>query len=98
MNQIFIHVVGVVLGALAVTLLRLNTKRVVISHAKPAGWLWKAMALVGKLAFYYGLFVFLSNLLVLGAQTPNTGLGASIMTFGLIFWVWGGLVIYFKKS
>jgi hypothetical protein len=98
MNQILIHVAGVVIGAIIVSLLRLNTKRVVVSCATPISWVWKAMALTGKLAFYYGLIVFLSNLFILGAQAPNTGVGASIMSFGLIFWIWGGLVIYFKRN
>lgn len=98
MSQILIHVIGVVLGALTVSLLRLNTKRVVISHSKPISWVWKTIALIGKFLFYYGLLVFVSNLLVSGAEAPNTGIGASMLSFGLIFWVWGGLVIYFKRN
>ncbi len=98
MEQIWIHVVAVVLAALIVKFLRLNTKRVVHINAQPVSWVWKALALIGKIAFYYGLFVFVTNLLVLGAQAPNAGIGASIMTLGLFSWVLGGLVIYFKRN
>lgn len=98
MNQIIINVVGAILASLALRLLRLNTKRVVISHSKPISWVWKAMALIGKLMFFYGLLVFLSNLAIGGVTTTNTGVGASILTFGFIFWVWGGLVIHFKRN
>ncbi len=98
MDQIIIHVAGVVLGALVVSLLRLNTKRVVILHAGSISWIWKVMALIGKFLFYYGLLVFVSNLVGSGAEAYNTGIGAAIMTFGFIFWAWGGIVIYFKRN
>jgi hypothetical protein len=98
MSQILIHVSGVILGALALSLLGLNTRRVVISHSRPVGWVWKAMALLGKFLFYYGLLVLVSNLLVSGPRAENTGIGAAIFTLGLIAWAWGGLVIYFKKN
>ncbi len=98
MEQILIRVVGAVVAALALNLLHLNTKRVVISHAQPIGWIWKAMALAGKILFFYGLFVYLSNLFVTGPTAPNTGTGAIMFSLGLILWIWGGLVIYFKRN
>lgn len=98
MNEILTHVIGVVLAALVVNLLRLNTKRVVVSHSRPVSWVWKAMALIGKYAFLYGLFVFIINMAFGDATGRNIAIGASILTFGLLFWVWGGLVIYFKKN
>jgi hypothetical protein len=98
MGQIFIYVIETVLAALAVRFLGLNTKRVIISYSKPISWVWKAMALIGKFMFYYGLLVFLSNLAVGGVAATKTSVGASILTFGFIFWVWGGLVVYFKRN
>lgn len=98
MNEIMTHVIGVVLAAVVVNLLRLNTKRVVVSHAAPVSWVWKAMALIGKYAFLYGLFVFVVNVAFGDATGQNTAIGASLLTFGLLFWVWGGLTIYFKRN
>ena len=98
MTQIFTYIVQAVLAALVIKFLRLNTKRVVISHTKPISWVWKVMALIGKFLFYFGLFVFFTNLAVDGAEAHNTAVGASMWAFGLVFWIWGGLVIYFKQN
>ncbi len=97
MEQILIHVVGAIAAALALSVLGLNKRKVVVVHAKPVGWIWKLMALIGKFLFWYGLLVFLANLTVGGIEAYNTRLGVSLLTFGLIFWIIGGLVIYFKR-
>lgn len=82
-----------------VALLGLNKRRVVISHAKPVSWIWKALKLLGKFLFWYGLLVFLANLVAGGGiEAYNTRVGISILVFGVIFWAWGGLVIYFKQG
>jgi hypothetical protein len=98
MGQIFTYILQAVLAAFVIRLLRLNTKRVVISHDKPVSWVWKALALVGKFLFWFGLFVFFANLAVDGAEAQKTAIGASMWTLGLVFWLWGGLVIYFKRN
>lgn len=98
MNEIFSYVIKVVLAALAVKFLRLDTKRVVISNSAHISWIWKTMKPLGKFMFYYGLLVFISNLMASGASATNTELGASILSIGLVFWIWGGLVIYYKRN
>jgi len=98
MTQILIHITGVVLAALVVKVLRLNTKRLVVSHTAPVSWVWKAVALLGKIFFWYGLVVFVSNLMLNGAAAPNTGVGAMLLTVGFVLWVVGGLIVYFKRN
>jgi len=98
MSQILIYIIQAVLAAIVIRLLRLNTKRVVISHTKPISWVWKTMVLIGKFLFWFGLFVFATNLTVGGIEEENTRIGLSMLTFGLVFSVWGGLVIYFKRN
>lgn len=98
MSQILIYIFQAVLAAIVIRLLRLNTKRVVISHAKPISWVWKMMVLIGKFLFWFGLFVFITNLAVSGLEEENTRIGISMLTFGLVFSIWGGLVIHFKRN
>jgi len=98
MSQILTYVIQAVLAALVIKLLRLNTKRVVISHAKPISWVWKMMVLIGKFLFWFGLFVFITNLAVGGIEEENTRIGISMLTFGLFFSILGGIVIYFKRN
>lgn len=98
MNEIFGYVIKAVLATLAVKLLRLDTKRVVVSQSKPISWVWKTITPLGKFMFFFGLFIFIANLSVSGLEASNTLSGISISTLGLLFWIWGGLVIYLKRN
>lgn len=97
MDQILIHVVGAVLGALALRFLGLHKKTVVVQAGR-VPWAWKAIRTGGKFFFYYGLLVFFSNLAVNGAANLNTRLGVSILTLGLLCWVVGAIVVSVKRG
>ena len=98
MQEILQHVIGVILGALAIKFLGLNKKTVMIKNEPKIGWFWKLLRYCGKTAFWYGLFVFIINLLVSGAEAYNTRIGLSIFTLGMLSWIIGSMVIAIKRS
>lgn len=79
-------------------LLGLNKRRVVVSHAQPVSWVWKAIAFTGKVFLVYGLLVFFSNLAVNGIEYINTRVGVSFITGGLLAWVIASVVISIKRG
>ncbi len=97
MNEILNNVIATVISALVLALLGLNTKRVIHSQSKPIHWIWKLLKSIGKFMFFYGLIVFLLNMALVGAGTTNTAIGASVMCFGLIFWIVSNIIIAIKS-
>ncbi len=98
MQEIFIHVCGVVLGAIVLRLLGLHKKVVVHTNHVQVSIIWKVLKSLGKFCFFYGLFVFHINLLVTGVESPNVGIGVTILTLGFFAWVIGSITFFIKGN
>lgn len=92
-------IVGSIASAVVLRMLGLSSShRQVVSSSRPISWFWKAMVLLGGILFWYGLLVFVTNLMVDGFTTYKTGLGLTITSLGFLMWLIGRTVIYFKRD
>lgn len=99
MNELLLQAAGAVIAAIVINLLGLNRSilRIESEERRQVSWLWKVLVLGGGFLFWYGLFIFVANLAVEGLGNLHTGLGISLFMFGILFWLIGRLVIYFKR-
>jgi hypothetical protein len=100
MSEIFINVVSAVLAAIVIGWLGLSkgSTRTVVVDKRRVGWFWKVLVLGGGFLFWYGLLVLLGNITSGGLESQGAAIGFAMVGWGVLLWLVGRIVIFFKRD